>query len=84
MYQALKSSADIVSHEWDADQYYQDQGWRGVMAVWKDRKVNATVGQFDEEGVDVENGPFQALVFKEAIQAVTDGMHDRTLPVEDQ
>jgi hypothetical protein len=29
-----------------------------------------------------ENGQFQALAMKDAIQAVTDGMQNRTLPVE--
>jgi hypothetical protein len=37
---------------------------------------------FEEEGAEAENGPFRALALRESIQAVTDGMQDRTLPVE--
>jgi hypothetical protein len=54
------------------------------MVVRKGQKINATVREFDEEWVDAENGPFRALALKEAIQPVTDGMHNRTLPVEGQ
>jgi hypothetical protein len=82
MYDALRSCADVVSHEWDPDQYCRHQGWKGVMALWKGQKINGTVRVFDEEGEDAENDPFQALALKEAIQAVTDRMHNRTLPVE--
>jgi hypothetical protein len=79
MYDALRSCADIVLHGWDVNQYCQYQGWREVMAVWKGQKVNATIRVFEDDGVDAENGPFQALAMKEAIQAVKDGMHDREL-----
>jgi hypothetical protein len=83
-YDALEGCANIVSHDWDPDRYCQHPGWKGVMALWKERRINATVRVFDEEGVDVENGPFQALALKEAIQAVTDGLHNRIHPVEDE
>jgi hypothetical protein len=79
MYQALGTCADIVSHGWDMDQYRQHQGWKEVMTVWKNQRINATIRVFEEDGVDSENGPFQALAMKEAIQAVKDGMHDREL-----
>jgi hypothetical protein len=84
MYSALDNCADIVSHNWHADQYRQHLGWRQVMTVWKDRNINATVTKFDEDGVDAENGPFLALAFKEAIRAIPDGAHNRSLPAEGQ
>jgi hypothetical protein len=77
MYQALKSCADIVSHEWDVDQYCHHEGWKEVMTVWKDPQIQATIREFDEEGLDSGNGPFSGLALREAIQAVRDGMHDR-------
>jgi hypothetical protein len=33
MSDALGSCADIMSHEWNMDQYFQHPGWKGVMAV---------------------------------------------------
>jgi hypothetical protein len=54
------------------------------MAVWTDKKTNATVREVDEDGMDSENGPFLALSLKEAIQAVSDGVHDRGLREEVQ
>jgi hypothetical protein len=35
------------------------------------------VRQFDEEGVDSENVPFQALAQQEAMKAVHDGVQER-------
>jgi hypothetical protein len=67
MYNALKSCADILTHGWDMDQYCHHAGWKEVMTVWKERKIQATIREFDDEG----------LAIREAIQVVRDGMHDR-------
>jgi hypothetical protein len=77
MYQALKSCADIVSHGWEVDQCCQHLGWRIVMTTWKDQQIQATIREYDEQGVDSENRPLRGLAMREAIQAVRDGMHTR-------
>jgi hypothetical protein len=79
----LKRCADIVSHGWDEDQYCHHEGWKEVMTVWKDRQIQATIREFDEEGADSENGPFQGLALRDAIQAVRDGMQERDSRGED-
>jgi hypothetical protein len=55
-----------------------------VMTMWQDHRIQATVREFDEEGVDSENSPFSGLAIKEAIQTVRDGMHNRDLLEEGQ
>jgi hypothetical protein len=64
------------------DQYCQHKGWREVMTVRKDQKINATVRGFQEEGADSENGPLRGLALREARQAVRDGMYIRDSPGE--
>jgi hypothetical protein len=54
------------------------------MTVRKDRQIQATVREFDEEGVDSENYPFSGLAMREAIQVVRDVMHDRAVLQESQ
>jgi hypothetical protein len=84
MLQSLGSCADIIMQTWDVDQYCQHQGWKEVVTVWKNQMINTTVREFDEEGADAENAPFQELAMKEAIQAVKDGMTNRAIPGEGQ
>jgi hypothetical protein len=64
MYQALNSCADIVSHGWDIDQYCQHPGWTRAMTLWKDQQIQATIREFDEQGVDSENGPLRGLALR--------------------
>jgi hypothetical protein len=59
------------------DQYCQHEGWKRVMTLWKDQQIQATIREFDEEGIDSENGPLRGLAMREATQAVKDGMHER-------
>jgi hypothetical protein len=82
--QALRSCADIVSHNWDIGSYCQDPDWKEVMVQWRDRHLHASVREVDEHGLDEENSPFLMLALKEAIQAVKDGLDDETLPVEER
>jgi hypothetical protein len=74
VYQTLGSCADIISQGWEVDQYCQDPSWKRVMTTWKDQQIQTTVREFDEEGLDSENGPLRGLAMREAIQAVHDGM----------
>jgi hypothetical protein len=56
--------------DWDADYYCQVQGWKDLMALWKNRQLNAVVRTVDEEGLDEGNSPFLGLALEEAIYTV--------------
>jgi hypothetical protein len=68
--QALGSCADIISQNWDIDMYCQDQEWKEAMVQWRNRHLQASVREVDENGVDAENSPFLKLSPMEARQAV--------------
>jgi hypothetical protein len=65
--EALGACADITTKGWDADHYCQVQEWKNLMALWKDRQLNAVVRKVDEEGLDEGNSPFLKLSTEEAI-----------------
>jgi hypothetical protein len=80
---ALGTCADILSKDWDIDQYCQDPEWKEVMALWKNRQLHASVREVDEDGLDADNSPFLKLSLDEAIQAVKDTWEGgETVPVD--
>jgi hypothetical protein len=55
---------------WDADHYFQVQEWKNLMALWKDRQLNAVVRKVEEEGLNEGNSPFLKSSMEEAIYMV--------------
>jgi hypothetical protein len=80
---ALGTCADILSKDWDIDQYFQDPERKEVMVLWKNRQIHASVREVDGDGLDADNSPFLKLSLNEAIQAVKDTMEGgETVPVD--
>jgi hypothetical protein len=67
---ALGACADIMTKGWDVDYYCQVQAWKNLMALWKNRQLNAVVRKVDEDGLDEGNSPFLKLALEEAIYTV--------------
>jgi hypothetical protein len=81
---ALGACADIMTKGWDADYYCRVQEWKNLMALWKDRQLNAVVRKVDEEGLDEGNSPFLKLALEEAIYAVRYTEEGGEIVLEDQ
>jgi hypothetical protein len=71
---ALGACADILTRGWDINFYCQDPDWKNMMVTWKNKQLRAVCRKVDEEGLDVDNGPFLKLAIEEVRQTVTDAM----------
>jgi hypothetical protein len=64
---ALGTCADILTKDWDMEQYCQVQAWRNLMVLWRDRRLHAVVRKVDEDVLDADNSRFLKLSMDEAI-----------------
>jgi hypothetical protein len=69
---ALGTCADVLTHEWDLDQYCQDQEWKNLMETWRTKQIQASCRREDAEGLESENVPFSNLALQEVRQTVSE------------
>jgi nucleoside phosphorylase len=72
----LGACADILANEWDIDYYRQDEYWKNLMVLWKNKRFRAVARKVDEEGLDADNNPFLELALKQVVQIVMDTIQE--------